>query len=247
MAKTTTAPKSALSATATASASASSSSSATLAAANGSGAPHAVENALKLQNLKGIHEDDGGAAERAADEQQPLDAHVMRAVLASMGAERHEPRVVSQLLEFVHRYVTEILLDAQEYAMYADKPAVDADDIRLAIASRLNHHYAQLPSRELMMELAEKRNSVPLPPISNEYGVRLPPVQHQLVTRESDRQEQAARASLRESDGLSVAEDLELAMGNGVSSARSRPPLHPGEGSRNKRVSRHQIPINLHR
>lgn len=99
-----------------------------------------------------------------------------------------------------------------------------------------------------MMELADKRNSVPLPPISNEYGVRLPPVQFQLMTRESDRQEQAARASLRDADGFSVTEDLDLAMmGNGVAFIGSRPPLHTGEGSRNKRVARHQIPINLHR
>jgi hypothetical protein len=39
------------------------------------------------------------------------------------------------------------------------------------------------------MELAEKRNSIPLPPISNEYGVRLPPLQYQLVTQEIDRQD----------------------------------------------------------
>ena len=39
------------------------------------------------------------------------------------------------------------------------------------------------------MELADKRNSISLPPISNEYGVRLPPLQYQLVTKESDRQD----------------------------------------------------------
>lgn len=39
------------------------------------------------------------------------------------------------------------------------------------------------------MELAEKRNSIPLPLISNEYGVRLPPLQFQLVTQESDHQD----------------------------------------------------------
>lgn len=80
----------------------------------------------------------------------------------------------------------------------------------------MNHHYAHVPSREvrslflllhastdrtaaltllrlplaqLTMELADKRNSIPLPPISNEYGVRLPPLQYQLVTQESDRQD----------------------------------------------------------
>lgn len=39
------------------------------------------------------------------------------------------------------------------------------------------------------MELAHKRNSVPLPRISSEYGVRLPPPQYQLVTQESERQD----------------------------------------------------------
>lgn len=38
------------------------------------------------------------------------------------------------------------------------------------------------------MELAEKRNHIPLPPVSTEYGVRLPPMQYQIITTESDRQ-----------------------------------------------------------
>ncbi|KAG7401984.1 Transcription initiation factor TFIID subunit 9B [Phytophthora boehmeriae] len=143
------------------------------------------------QNKRVLHEDDDDAYERdEAIGVEPLDVVAMRQLLESMGADKFEPRVVSQLQEFVHRYVTEILVDAQEYSMYADKQTIDADDVRLAIASRLNHHYAQVPSRELMMELADKRNSIPLPPISNEYGVRLPPIQYQLITKESDRQEQ---------------------------------------------------------
>uniref|UniRef100_K3WRJ4 Transcription initiation factor TFIID subunit 12 domain-containing protein n=1 Tax=Globisporangium ultimum (strain ATCC 200006 / CBS 805.95 / DAOM BR144) TaxID=431595 RepID=K3WRJ4_GLOUD len=197
------------------------------------------EAALKLKNLKGIHEDDGGDDESESGVQLPLDAQVMAFVLESMGAEKHDPRVVNQLQEFVHRYVTEILLDAQEYSLYADKQVLDADDIRLAIASRLNHHYAQLT-----MELAEKRNSIPLPPISNEYGVRLPPLQYQLVTQEIDRQD---RTSIGGSGMLALENADDALMGGDVMSS-SRPPLHPqagGEGSRNKRVARHQIPINI--
>lgn len=49
---------------------------------------------------------------------------------------------------------------------------------------------------QLTMELAEKRNSIPLPPISNEYGVRLPPLQFQLVTQESDRQDPVRRTTM---------------------------------------------------
>ncbi|CAK4666295.1 hypothetical protein LEN26_015108 [Aphanomyces euteiches] len=116
------------------------------------------------------------------EQQEPEDVVVLKAILDSMGVEKYEPRVIPQLLEFVHRYTTDVLVDAQEYSTYANKPAVDADDIRLAAMSRLNHTYAQMPSRELMMELAEKRNAIPLPPIPSEYGVRLPLMEHQLTT-----------------------------------------------------------------
>ncbi|ETV71179.1 hypothetical protein H257_13565 [Aphanomyces astaci] len=117
----------------------------------------------------------------AKDTQEPEDVAVLKWILGSMGVDKYEPRVIPQLLEFVHRYTSEILVDAQEYSTFANKPAIDADDIRLAAASRLKHTYAQIPSRELMMELAEKRNALPLPPIPSEYGVRLPPVEHQLT------------------------------------------------------------------
>lgn len=61
------------------------------------------EAALKLKNLKGIHEDDGDNDESDATEQLPMDAQVIKFILESMGAEKHDPRVVNQLQEFVHR------------------------------------------------------------------------------------------------------------------------------------------------
>lgn len=186
------------------------------------------ETALKLKHVKGIHEDDGKEGEATTTDVPPLDVQVLQLVLESMGADKHEPRVVNQLQEFIHRYVTDILIDAQEYATYANKQqSIDADDVRLAISSRLNHHYAAAPSRELMMELADKRNALPLPPISNEYGVRLPPAQHQLVTFESE----------RNADESFAADDL---------SADDEPmPLPQLEGTRNKKIARAQIPIRL--
>lgn len=59
--------------------------------------------AVKMRNLKDIHEDDGVDGEQAGADAQPLDALAMQRVLASMGADKFEPRVVSQLQEFVHR------------------------------------------------------------------------------------------------------------------------------------------------
>ncbi|OQS01669.1 hypothetical protein ACHHYP_00426 [Achlya hypogyna] len=130
-------------------------------------------------------EDDGNDTPTTKEVHEPVDVALMKRILESMGVDKYEPRVVTQLLEFVHRYATEVLVDAQEYSQFANKPEIDADDIRLAAMSRLNHTYAQLPSRELMMELAEKRNAIPLPLIPNEYGVRLPPPELLLVTDHS--------------------------------------------------------------
>ncbi|TMW68369.1 hypothetical protein Poli38472_005837 [Pythium oligandrum] len=189
--------------------------------------------ALKLKPGKGLQEDDGKDSETEMTDAVPLDVAVLQRILESMGADKHEPRVVNQLQEFVHRYVTDILIDAQEYSLYAEKQAVDADDVRLAIASRLNHHYANVPSRELMMELADKRNSVPLPPISNEYGVRLPPMQHQLVTFESERHHDGPTSPLSIQYDASADEDEPMTL------ASQR------EGARNKKIARQQIPIHI--
>ncbi|CAH0520588.1 unnamed protein product [Peronospora belbahrii] len=191
-----------------------------------------------IKGNKRLHEDEGDAYERNDGANlQPLDVMCMKQILQSMGADKYEPRVVAQLQEFVHRYATEILVDAQEYSMYADKQMIDPDDIRLAIASRMNHHYAQVPSRDLMMELADKRNSIPLPPISNEYGVRLPPLQYQLITKEIHRQDQKTPHTPRLGDVTDF---------GGGSRGATRPPMHPRiEGSRNKKFARSPIPINL--
>jgi hypothetical protein len=46
----------------------------------------------------------------------PRDAKVIESILKSMGVEDHEPRVLNQFLEFMHKYVADVLLDAQAYS-----------------------------------------------------------------------------------------------------------------------------------
>jgi transcription initiation factor TFIID subunit 9B len=99
---------------------------------------------------------------------EPVDVAAVKWILESMGVTQYEPRVVPQLLEFVHRttryiclfvfmiylllgYTSEVLVDAHEYSKYANKLEIDTDDIRLAAMSRLNHNYAQIPSREVLL------------------------------------------------------------------------------------------------
>ena len=45
-------------------------------------------------------------------------------------------QVSQQLLEFLHKYVSEVVTDAALYQEHAGKPEVDIDDIRLAVQVR---------------------------------------------------------------------------------------------------------------
>eukprot|EP01104_Vermistella_antarctica_P001310 TRINITY_DN11366_c0_g1_i1.p1 TRINITY_DN11366_c0_g1~~TRINITY_DN11366_c0_g1_i1.p1 ORF type:complete len:172 (+),score=41.79 TRINITY_DN11366_c0_g1_i1:112-627(+) len=105
----------------------------------------------------------------------PRDAKTIALILASMGVEEYEPRVVNQLLEFMYRYSSEVFQDALVYSEHAGKPKIDLADVRLAIQSRVNFSFTSPPPREQMLELAQKKNSIPLPIIPPKFGYFLPP------------------------------------------------------------------------
>ncbi|KAI9101754.1 transcription initiation factor IID, 31kD subunit-domain-containing protein [Phlyctochytrium arcticum] len=113
--------------------------------------------------------------------QLPRDAKLVSLILQAMGVEEYEPRVVPQILEFVHRYVLDVLGDAQTYADHASHNHINMDDIRLAIEGRASHSFTTPPGREFLDALAAKRNTVPLPIIPEKFGVRLPPERHTLT------------------------------------------------------------------
>jgi hypothetical protein len=50
----------------------------------------------------------------ASSDTHPRDVENVIRILESMGAETESPRVISQLLEFVQRYSTEVLLKVSE-------------------------------------------------------------------------------------------------------------------------------------
>ncbi|KAH7286942.1 hypothetical protein KP509_32G028800 [Ceratopteris richardii] len=124
--------------------------------------------------------EEGGGAE-VGDEEVPKDAKVVKSILRSMGVKQYEPRVVQQFLDFCYRYVVDVLSDAHVYSEHASKPSIDTEDVKLAIQSRINFAFSQLPSRETLMELARVRNSVPLPKSIGGPGITLPPDQDTLL------------------------------------------------------------------
>ncbi|KAI9032684.1 transcription initiation factor IID, 31kD subunit-domain-containing protein [Phycomyces nitens] len=112
---------------------------------------------------------------------RPRDARIIALILQSLGVEDYDPKVVQQLLEFAHRYTTDVFQDALIYAEHAAKSDLDLDDIQLAIQGRVNHSFTTPPPKEFLLELAQEKNKAPLPLIPEKYGIRLPAEKHCLT------------------------------------------------------------------
>lgn len=116
-------------------------------------------------------------------QEMPSDAIAIKKILASMGAEDYEPRVVNQLLDFLYRYVTDVLLDAELYAEHTGKASGEAsmEDVMLAIQSRTAYSFVQPPTHATLAEVADQLNSIPLPDVTKRFGLPLPPDEDCLV------------------------------------------------------------------
>jgi len=107
--------------------------------------------------------------------QIPRDAAVMHAILKEMGVPLYEPRVVNQMLEFVYRYITNVVEEARVYSSYAKKKTVDNDDVKLAIKMLNDKSLSCVPPRDLLLDIAKTKNTQPLPLLKSGSGLRLPP------------------------------------------------------------------------
>lgn len=78
-------------------------------------------------------------------------------------------------------YVSEVLVDAQDYANHAGHQLVDPRDVKLAVEARLEKGAQPIPRQELL-RLAKRKNAQPLPALPFKYpGVLLPPDEYCLI------------------------------------------------------------------
>eukprot|EP00240_Pyramimonas_obovata_P006686 CAMPEP_0118930126 /NCGR_PEP_ID=MMETSP1169-20130426/6920_1 /TAXON_ID=36882 /ORGANISM="Pyramimonas obovata, Strain CCMP722" /LENGTH=172 /DNA_ID=CAMNT_0006872439 /DNA_START=240 /DNA_END=755 /DNA_ORIENTATION=+ len=115
-------------------------------------------------------------------EHAPRDAKIIEEILKSMGVQSWEPRVVNQLMEFLYRYTSEVLQEAQVYSEYSGRQHVEVDDVKLAVRAVCSKSFTTPPSREVLRQLSQARNSIPLKPIEGRTGLRLPPEEFTLTT-----------------------------------------------------------------
>ncbi|KAF1887516.1 hypothetical protein Lal_00040570 [Lupinus albus] len=142
--------------------------------------------------------------------EMPRDAKIVKSLLKSMGVEDYEPRVIHKFLELWYRYVVDVLTDAQVYSEHASKSAIDCDDVKLAIQSKVNFSFSQPPPREVLLELAQNRNKIPLPKSIAGPGVLLPPDQDTLISPNY----QLAIPNKRPAEPIEETEDEEAANPN---------------------------------
>ncbi|KAF8803685.1 TFIID-31kDa-domain-containing protein [Phlegmacium glaucopus] len=87
-----------------------------------------------------------------------------------------QPGVLHQLLEFSHRYMTQVLTDACVYAEHAGRGGkIEMDDITLAVQARVGWEFGGRVPKEYILSLAAEVNAVPLPAVPEVFGIRLPP------------------------------------------------------------------------
>ena len=114
-----------------------------------------------------------------------------------------QPGVLHQLLEFSHRYTSQVLSDALVYAEHAGRAGkIEMEDVVLAIQARVGWEFGGRVPKEVcnmlsflyiarkltvvvrvqyMVSLAAQTNAIPLPSVPEVFGVRLPSSQHVLT------------------------------------------------------------------
>ncbi|KAF8639777.1 hypothetical protein AX17_001037 [Amanita inopinata Kibby_2008] len=107
----------------------------------------------------------------------PSTARAIALLLASTpSVQDAQPGVLHQLLEFAHRYTSQVLTDASVYAEHAGRAGkVEIDDVVLAVQARVGWEFGGRVPKEYVLSLANQMNATPLPTVPEVFGVRLPP------------------------------------------------------------------------
>lgn len=118
----------------------------------------------------------------SAAKSSPKDAQTIAAILEDMGITEYEPRLINQLLEFTYKYVTDTIDTAMVYSAHAGKKNIDVDDIKIAVQTQLDHTLTNPPPRDLLLDVAKHKNSIPLPLIKPIGAPILPPDRYCLTS-----------------------------------------------------------------
>lgn len=123
-----------------------------------------------------------GCSENKPMSEIPRDAKIVSLILKSIGIDECEPKVIQQFLEFMYRHTTQVLEEGMLFSQHAGREELNLDDVRLALQSKVNTSFVPPPPREVLLDLAARKNVKPLPLLEDEFdGLRLPSDQDSLL------------------------------------------------------------------
>lgn len=103
-----------------------------------------------------------------------IDEKICEQILASMGIDQYEPRLLNALGQYMRRLTEEVLNDTRKYSQHARKAEIDVDDVHTTSQLRDPRNFG-LDAKIGIIEIQRELNAKPLPlPIPEDAHQRLP-------------------------------------------------------------------------
>ncbi|PFH52521.1 hypothetical protein AMATHDRAFT_139656 [Amanita thiersii Skay4041] len=124
---------------------------------------------------------------RTTDNLPPTARAIALLVASTPAVQDVQPAVLHQLLEFAHRYTSQVLTDASVYAEHAGRGGkVELDDVVLAVQARVGWEFGGRVPKEYILSLSNQVNAASLPSVPEVFGIRLPPTSDCLTAVDFD-------------------------------------------------------------
>ncbi|CAJ0586931.1 unnamed protein product, partial [Mesorhabditis spiculigera] len=96
-----------------------------------------------------------------------------KALLADLGVEEYDPKVLDLLNDIAYQTATELLNTARSVSTHCGKSSIEVTDVRIA-SEFLGYNRADGPTRDQITQIAKHTNEQPLPQIRHSNGLKLP-------------------------------------------------------------------------
>ena len=111
----------------------------------------------------------------------PKDITIIRKMFDNLGIEEYEKNTLNYMSEFINSYIIDILKEAKKNMNLAKREKINIEDVELAVSTKQNHMYKNRPIVQDMKFIADRINSIELPPIPENPIVLRPPIENNLL------------------------------------------------------------------
>nr|CAD2174290.1 unnamed protein product [Meloidogyne enterolobii] len=105
---------------------------------------------------------------------QPHLMELMNQMCKEAGIQECQPQLLLQMCDMAYSLTKNVLVEARSVADFSGKKFVEKSDVDFALKTFNEKYCKDRPPIALMNDLAQEKNSQPLPQIRQNYGLRLP-------------------------------------------------------------------------